>query len=562
MLPPVEVAAAPEGMLPGQWVILAVSIASVFIVVLDNTVLNVSIPTILRDLHTTLPSLQWVVTGYALTFAALLIIGGRLGDVFGHRRVFIVGTLLFGAGSLLASESTSVGELVLGEAVIEGIGASMMLPATLAILSRTFTGRMRATAFAAWGATAGVAAALGPVVGGFLTTNYSWRWSFRINVIVAPIAVLGALFFMKHQPGPDRRPRIDIPGAVLIAVGMFLVVFGLSEGGTYGWWVPLLDFRVGARTWWPSSRPVSIIPVVEAVGLGVLVGFVLLEIAKQRRARDPLFELIHLKFKTYRYGLLTALVLAMGQLGVSFVLPVFLQNAKHLSASRNGLWMLPSGLFVIVGAQVGGVLTRRMGTANVIRAGLLLDAAGVLLILSVISSDITVWQLLPGLAFYGAGIGFAGAQLTNVVLSEIPPASAGAAGGATSTVRQVGSALGVSVIGSLLTVRTISGATSSLQRAALPGGVKAQAIGGIRALGSAYQPAPGTGVADASVVQHALAQGIISGTHWALAFAATVIGIGALLSLLIPNDLRSASDTALDSMEELGEIELPTPASR
>src|SRR2546423_5496900 len=182
---------------PTRWVTLAIAILSAFIVVLDNTVLNVSIPTILRELHTNLPSLEWVITGYALTFAALLIIGGRLGDVYGHRRVFIVGAALFGAGSLLASVSTSVGELILGEAVIEGIGASLMLPATLAIMSSTFTGRIRATAFAAWGATAGVAAALGPVVGGVLTTNYSWRWSFRINVIVAPVAILAAALFMQ-----------------------------------------------------------------------------------------------------------------------------------------------------------------------------------------------------------------------------------------------------------------------------------------------------------------------------------------------------------------------------
>ncbi|MCU1450539.1 MAG: major facilitator superfamily 1, partial [Acidimicrobiales bacterium] len=194
-----------------RWITLAISIVAAFIVVLDNTVLNVAIPTILRDLHTTLPTLEWVITGYALTFAALLIIGGRLGDVYGHRRVFIVGVALFGIGSLLASESKSVGELILGEAIIEGIGASLMLPATLALLSGTFKGRHRAAAFAAWGATAGVAAAAGPVVGGFLTTNYSWRWSFRINVIVAPLAVIGALVFMQRQRGTGRRQRIDIP---------------------------------------------------------------------------------------------------------------------------------------------------------------------------------------------------------------------------------------------------------------------------------------------------------------------------------------------------------------
>ncbi|MBV8303150.1 MAG: MFS transporter [Acidimicrobiia bacterium] len=538
-----------EQIQPGQWVILAVTIVAAFIVVLDNTVLNVAIPTILRDLHTRLPSLQWVITGYALTFAALLIIGGRLGDIYGHRRVFIIGAALFGAGSLLASVSTSVGELILGEAVIEGIGASLMLPATLAIMSSTFTGRIRATAFAAWGATAGVAAAVGPVVGGFLTTNYSWRWSFRINVIVAPLAILGAVLFIKPGKRPGRRPRIDLTGALLIAAGMFLIVFGLSEGGTYGWWKALADFSVGSTRLWRVSAPVSIIPIAIGAGIALLVAFVVVELRMQRRGREPLFELEHLRLKTYRYGLITALVLAMGQLGISFVLPVFLQNAKHLSAEENGLWMLPAGVFVIIGAQIGGVLSGRVGTTNIVRSGLLLYAGGVLLILSVVSLDITAVRLLPGLALYGAGIGFAGAQLTNVVLSEIPDQNAGAAGGANSTVRQVGSALGVSTIGALLTARTIAAAAAGMHAASLPTAVKLQAVAGVRALGSAYSPPAGIGHANADAVRHAISNGIISGTRLALVFAAAVIALGAVCSLLIPNK-RFSEETLLDVVED------------
>src|SRR3954452_10106457 len=331
-----------ERIQPGQWVVLAVTIVAAFIVVLDNTILNVAIPTILRDLHTRLPSLQWVITGYALTFAALLIIGGRLGDVYGHRNVFIVGAALFGVGSLLASVSKSVGELILGEAIIEGIGASLMLPATLAIMSATFTGRVRATAFAAWGATAGVAAAVGPVVGGFLTTNYSWRWSFRINVIVAPVAMLGAIFFMKHTTRAGRRGRRDIPGAGLLAIVMFLLVFGLSQGSVYGWWEPLEDVSVLGHRVWQLTAVVSVIPFVFVASALFLAAFVWLERVKTRQARDPLFQFEHFRLATYRYGLITSMVVAMGQLGVSFALPVFLRDGKHLTAARNGLWMLPS----------------------------------------------------------------------------------------------------------------------------------------------------------------------------------------------------------------------------
>ncbi len=251
---------------PRRWITLTIVIVSAFIVVLDNTVLNVAIPTIIRDFHTTLPSVEWVITGYALTFATLLIIGGRLGDVYGHRRIFIIGAGLFGVGSGLASVSHSVGVMILGEAIIEGIGASLMLPATLAILSMTFHGRERATAFATWRATAGVAAASGPVVGGFLTNFYSWRWAFRINVVIAPLAIVGALVFMQRGERSSRTVRVDAPGAALIAVGMFSLVFALSEGGIYGWLTPIKDFSVAGHVVWPATRAVSVIPFFFAIG--------------------------------------------------------------------------------------------------------------------------------------------------------------------------------------------------------------------------------------------------------------------------------------------------------
>ncbi len=246
---------------PRRWITLAILLMAVLIVALDSTVLNVAIPTILREFHTTLPSLQWVIAGYSLTFAALLIIGGRLGDIFGARRMFIIGAALFGLGSLVASLSTGVVSLVVGEAIIEGTGASLMLPATMSLLSNTFVGRERATAFSAWGAALGAAVAFGPLIGGFLTTNYSWRWAFRINVIAAPIAIIGALVFMRRTPLSGHRERIDVPGALLIASGMFMLVFAISEGATYGWFDPKKPFGIVGSTIWPTSMPFSIVPV-------------------------------------------------------------------------------------------------------------------------------------------------------------------------------------------------------------------------------------------------------------------------------------------------------------
>ncbi|MGI8661951.1 MAG: MFS transporter [Acidimicrobiales bacterium] len=460
---------------PRRWFTLAIVVTAVLIVAMDNTILNVALPSIRREFATELSSLQWVVTGYSLTFATLLIIGGRLGDVYGARRAFITGAAIFTVGSLLASFARSVPVLVIGEAVIEGVGASLMLPATLSVLSKTFVGRERATAFAAWGATAGAAVAIGPIVGGYLTTTFSWRWSFRINVVIAPLALIGALIAFRRDATPARRPRIDVPGALLVATGTFLLVFGLSEGAGYGWWRPTAPFTVGSAEIWPGDAPLSLVPVAFALAIALLAGFVIVERVKERDARDPLFELGQLRHSSFRYGLLTTAVLAMGQLAFLFVLPIYLQEGKHLSAQSTGLWLVPSGLFIIVGAQVGGHLTRRHGPTGVVRVGLLLEAVGLVLMAMSVSPGLTMLRLVPSLAVFGLGVGFASSQLTNVILSEIEPEKSGAASGANTTVRQIGAALGVAGAGIVLATASApaAGARAALLVAALEVGVGA-----------------------------------------------------------------------------------------
>jgi EmrB/QacA subfamily drug resistance transporter len=546
---------------PRRWVTLAIVVTSVFIVALDNSVLNVAIPTILRDFHTTLPSLQWVITGYALTFATLLIIGGRLGDLYGHRRIFIVGASFFGVGSLLAALSWNVPSLLAGEALIEGIGAALMMPSTLAILSNTFQGAERATAFSAWGATAGAAVAFGPVIGGFLTTNYSWRWAFGINVIVAPLAIGGALVFMSSREQPTQRLHIDALGAGLVAAGMFLLVFALSEGGTYGWWRPIAPFAIAGTVIWPSSRALSIIPFVFALAGFLLALFVVVERRKERRARDPLFEFSQLRHRTFRYGLVTTAVLAMGQLGLLFALAVFLQDGRRLSAQTNGLWLLPLGLFIIIGSQVGARLTRSIGITRVVQVGLASETAGLVVIAWVISPTLTFFQLLPGLACFGLGLGFASSQLTNVVLSAIDPERSGVASGANATVRQVGSALGVAVIGSVLTVQTIRHTTSQIARSpALRPGIKAQSIARVHELGASFAVPARALPREVAALQHALVVGVTDGSRPAILFAAAVVFMGTLLSLLIPPVVvhKPVSDAEI-TVDELAAFEPMVP---
>jgi EmrB/QacA subfamily drug resistance transporter len=539
---------------PRRWVALVIVVSSIFIVALDNSVLNVAIPTILRDFHTTLPSLQWVITGYALTFATLLIIGGRLGDLYGHRRIFIIGAALFGSGSLIAALSWNVPSLLVGEAVIEGVGAALMMPSTLAILSNTFQGPERATAFSAWGATAGAAVAFGPVIGGVLTTNYTWRWAFGINVIVAPLAIVGALLFMQGRTqAPPQRLRIDVAGAALVAAGMFLLVFALSEGGTYGWWRPILPFDVGGTLVWSGSAAISIIPLVFAFALVLLGLFVVVERRKEHRAEDPLFEFGQLKHRTFRYGLITTAVLSMGQLGLLFALAVFLQDGRRLSAEANGLWLLPLGLFIILGSQVGARLSRRIGVTRVVQVGLASETVGLVIVAFSISPTMSFLQLLPGIVCFGLGLGFASSQLTNVVLSAIEPERSGVASGANATVRQVGSALGVAVIGSVLTAQTIHHTTQQIASAsALRPGIKAQSIARVHTLGANFAAPARALPREVVALQRALVNGVTDGSRPALLFAAAVVFVGTLLSLLIPpvrqHEPVSSAETVVDEL--------------
>jgi hypothetical protein len=240
---------------------------------------------------------------------------------------------------------------------------------------------------------------------------------------------------------------------------------------------------------------------------------------------------------------------------------VFLQEGRHLSAAQNGLWQLPTGIFVIFGAQLGGRLIRSVGTTVVVRVGFVLYAGGVLLLLHAVNLNLTALGLLPGLAFYGTGIGFAGAQLTNVVLSEIPNESSGVASGANTTVRQVGAALGVAVIGSLLSAQTISHTISGIKRAAVPANVKAQAISGVHALGANYAPSAAVHGHNAALLQSALEHGVTTGTRFALAFALVVIAIGTALSFLIPRGpVEQATRThAVNPLEPLEPLD-PDPA--
>src|SRR5436309_856263 len=269
-----------------KWASLPVLSLALAIIIIDTTLLNVSLETLIRELHTTLQSLQWVITTYSLTLAALTVTGGRLGDIFGRKRMFRLGAFLFAVGSFIASISRSVPTLIVGESIIEGIGAALMMPATASLLVTKYRGHDRAIAFGIWGGVAAAASAVGPILGGFLTTHYSWRWGFRINVGVVALLLLGSTV-LGDEPAA-RRKTIDWMGVLLSALGLFAIVFGIIEASSYGWLHALKPFAVAGWALGVDTSLRALIPGLALYGIGL--GLVLSQINNLTLSSVPVEE--------------------------------------------------------------------------------------------------------------------------------------------------------------------------------------------------------------------------------------------------------------------------------
>ncbi len=329
-----------------RWHALVFIAVGLAIVIIDNTVLNVAIPYILRDLNTTLDAMQWIISGYALIIATLLIFMGRLGDVVGRKRVFLAGTVLFAIGSFIASIAKSAGILFIGEALIEAIGAAAMLTSSLALLASEFQGRERALAFGIWGSVAGASATIGPLLGGYFTTYHSWRWSLRINVVVALIAILGSIFIQESKG--EEGKRFDWLGTILSGLGFFALVFGVIEGRNYGWWHINKTFSIGSWNW--PLHDLSVIPLAFAAAALLLIWFVFYEINLEKNGGEPVVRMSLLRSRGFSWGLIAVAIMSLGQFGVFFVMPIYLQNVLGLTALKTGLVFLSSSLmFMVVG---------------------------------------------------------------------------------------------------------------------------------------------------------------------------------------------------------------------
>ncbi len=413
------------------WTLVSVSFA-LFMIMLDNTVVNVALPAIQRDLGIGVAELEWVVTGYALSFAVLMLSGGKLADMFGRRRIFLIGLAVFTLASLLCGLAGSA-ELLIAARVLQGVGSAFMMPATLSIITATFPPRERGAALGIWAGVSAMALAIGPLVGGLLTEHIGWNWIFYVNVPVGLVGIVAARLIIPESRDTSHEQRLDLPGLLTSGVALLALVYALIEAGSRGWTSPLI---LG----------------LFALALVAGTAFVLLELGQ----RLPLFEMTLFRDPTFVGANTVALLVSLAMFGVFFFISLFMQNVLGYSAVRAGAAFLPMTLLIILVAPIAGKSSDRLGSRWLMTGGMTLLGCS-LLVFAQLQSDSSYLALLPGMVLGGLGMASTMTPMTAAALSSVPVDKAGVGSGMLNTFRQVGGALGIAIMGAILA----SGANSA-----------------------------------------------------------------------------------------------------
>lgn len=423
-----------------RWLGLLAVALGVSLIVVDTTIVNVIVPSLVAELGITSSQAQWVQESYPIVLAALLLLTGRVADLVGPRRVFITGVVLFVAASVLAGAAPT-GEILVTARFAQGAAAAMLLPTSLALVNTVFTGAERARAFALWGATLGVSAALGPLLGGAFA-QVSWRWAFGINVPLGVLILAGVLAFLPASQGCPGR--VDVPGAALSVVGLGLLSFALIEGRTYGWITSTRPFEIGSLSWHGGPSPVAVALVVSAVALFFLVRRQLR--LSGRGDVEPLMDVRLFAIPSFRKGTVTLLIIGLGEFGIVAVLPLWFQFALGYSPLLAGFALMPLALGSFAASTASMGLAGRVIPLHLVRVGLLLEIAGLVGLALVAAPDRSWWPVALVLFVFGIGTGFATAQIANVILAEVPAESAGRGSAVHSAAAQIGSAFGIAVL--------------------------------------------------------------------------------------------------------------------
>jgi EmrB/QacA subfamily drug resistance transporter len=415
------------------WTLAAVSLG-LFMIMLDATVVNVALPAIRDSLHMKLAGLEWVVAGYALTFAAFMLIGGKLADLFGRRLVFMAGLTVF-AGASLACGLAPNGAVLIGGRAVQGVGAALMNPATLSIITATFPPRQRGTAIGIWAGVSSLALSIGPLAGGLLTEHANWNWIFFINVPAGLAALLLAPVLIEESRDTSAGQRLDLPGLTTSGVGLFALTFGCIEANTYGW---------------ASAQIISAFLAAAAA----LTAFITLEL----RQHAPMLDLSLFRNQTFSGANTAMFFIGLAMLGTFFYVSLYMQNVLGYSPVEAGAAFLPLTLLLSLAAPRAGKLSDRLGSRGLITAGMTLLAI-MLAYFSRLGAHASFWALLPGLCAGGIGMGMSMTPATAAVMRSVPVSGAGVGSAVLNSMRQVGGSLGIAVMGAVVA----SGVSSSLR---------------------------------------------------------------------------------------------------
>lgn len=529
-----------------RWYGLAAISLSVALIIMDSTIVSVAVPAIIGDLGLSSTQVQWIQEIYTLVFAALLLVWGRVADRIGRRRVLVYGLVIFLVSSVLCAMAPT-GGLLIGARAVQGVGGSMILPTTLSLLNANFRGKDRTIAFAVWGSTIGGMAAVGPIVGGWLTTSFSWNWAFLINVPLGLLAVAGIMSFVAESQEQSTGKLNDYFGALLSIIGFGALAFGLIEGRSYGWWM--------AEDAAPFSiAGISPIPAVFVVSLIALGSFIWWERVRAKASRSVLLDISLFSIPSFGRGNITALTVSLGEFGLILSLPLWFQNVLGLSALEAGIALVPLALGSFVASGSVQPLSKSLSGIRLVQLGVSLEIVSVAALALLIRPDSSTWLTAVILFFYGIGVGFATAQLTQVILADVPVQFSGQAASTQSTARQVGSALGIAILGTAL-FSTLKNSTQAqvdtlvAQNPQLQGAVDSvtQSSGGtIAALAANPQTAA---IADAARI--ALTNGV-SIAAW--------VAAGVLL-LGLTTTFRLHPQKAAAPVQALTEEEAPRPSS-
>jgi EmrB/QacA subfamily drug resistance transporter len=416
---------------PRRWIVLALVVAAQFMVVLDVAIVNVALPSIKDDLHFSQESLQWVITSYSILFGGVLLLGGRLADLLGRRRLFMAGLILFTASSLLDGLAWSEGSLIAFRSA-QGLGAALLSPAALSILTTTFReGRERNLALGIWGAASGSGGAAGVLLGGALTSALSWSWIFYINVPVGLIVLALTPWLLRESRADLATRHLDLPGAVSITGGLMLLVYAMTRATQHGW---------------GSSETIALF----AASVILLVSFVFIEL----RSKAPLLPMRMFRLRTLTGSNVAGLLLGGAVFSQFFVLTLYMQQVLHYSALKTGVAYVALTLAIIIFSGVSQALALRLGVRRVLPAGLVLTAAGLVLYAQLPADGHYFWDIFPAFLLSGIGLALAFVPATIGALTGVEQKDAGVASGLINTGQQVGGAIGVAAATTIATTYT------------------------------------------------------------------------------------------------------------